>query len=75
VPGGAAHRPRTIRGCPHTLCDPPETFSFRGALAHVVTISAYRHALAIGAMRALSVDDLGYGDPLSWKRSRTGGDS
>ena len=52
-----------------TLCEPPETFTFRGALAHVVTISAYRRSLAIGAMRAAGVDDLGYGDPIDWERS------
>jgi AraC family transcriptional regulator len=56
-----------------TLCDPPETFSFRGALAHVVTISAYRRALAIGALRAAGVDDLGYGDPNRWERQRVSG--
>jgi len=58
-----------------TLCDPPETFSFRGALAHVVTISAYRRSLAIGAFRAAGVEDLGYGDPISWERARTSGAS
>jgi len=42
----------------------------RGALAHVVTISAYRRSLAIGAMRAAGVGDLGYGDPISWERAR-----
>jgi AraC family transcriptional regulator len=52
-----------------TLCEPPERFTFRGALAHVVTISAYRRSLAIGAMRAAGVEDLGYGDPLEWERT------
>jgi AraC family transcriptional regulator len=56
-----------------TLCEPPETFSFRGALAHVLTISAYRRALAIGALRAAGVPDVGYGDPLEWERSRSAG--
>ena len=56
-----------------TLCDPPETFTFRGALAHVVTISAYRRALAIGALRAAGIDDIGYGDPIAWERARIAG--
>jgi hypothetical protein len=40
-----------------------------------VTISAYRRSLAIGALRAAGVDDLGYGDPISWERARTSGES
>lgn len=58
-----------------TLCEPPETFSFRGALAHVVTISAYRRALAIGALRAAGLTDVGYGDPLEWERKRSTGEA
>lgn len=49
-------------------CDPPETFTYGGAVAHVVTFSAHRRELAIGALRSLGVKDLGYGDPIAWER-------
>ena len=49
-------------------CDPPESFTLGGAIAHVVTFSAHRRELAIGALRSLGVADLGYGDPIEWER-------
>lgn len=57
------------------LCDPPETFTFGGAIAHVITFSAYRRELALGALRRLGVGDLGYGDPIEWERARAAGDA
>jgi AraC-like DNA-binding protein/uncharacterized damage-inducible protein DinB len=54
-----------------TTCDPPETFTLGGAIAHVVTFSAHRRELAIGALRRLGVTDLGYGDPIEWERGLT----
>ncbi|OLC54571.1 MAG: hypothetical protein AUH85_11480 [Chloroflexi bacterium 13_1_40CM_4_68_4] len=54
-------------------CDPPETFTYGDAIAHVITFSAHRRALAIGALRTLGVTDLPYGDPLDWERRRAGG--
>ena len=53
-------------------CDPPETFTYGGAIAHVVTFSAYRRELAIGALRSLGVTDLDYGDPIAWERKSLG---
>jgi AraC-like DNA-binding protein/uncharacterized damage-inducible protein DinB len=53
----------------HTLWDPPETFTFGGAIAHVITFSAYRRELVIGALRRLGVEGLGYGDPIEWERA------
>ncbi|MDP9246346.1 MAG: AraC family transcriptional regulator [Chloroflexota bacterium] len=52
-----------------TQCDPPETFTNGGAIAHVVTFSAYRRGLVIGALRSLGVKDLDYGDPIEWERN------
>jgi AraC family transcriptional regulator len=49
-------------------CDPPETFTLGGAIAHVITFSAHRRELALGALRSLGVTDLGYGDPIEWER-------
>lgn len=45
-------------------CDPPQTFSYAGVLAHVLTFSAVRRTLAIGALERAGVDDLGAGDPM-----------
>lgn len=51
------------------LCDPPESFTYGGMLAHIVTFSAYRRTLALLAFRELGIDDLGIGDPVEWERS------
>lgn len=51
------------------LCDPPQSFTYGGMLAHVATFSAYRRTLAALAYRELGVDDLGIGDPIEWERS------
>ena len=50
-------------------CEPPESFTFGGAVAHVLTFSASRRQTAIRALRALGVDDVGMGDPIEWERS------
>jgi AraC family transcriptional regulator len=46
------------------ICDPPETFSYGGMIAHVLTFSAVRRTMAIGALESAGVDDLGSGDPM-----------
>ena len=46
------------------VCDPPETFSYGGVLAHVLTFSAVRRTMAIGALESAGVTDLGSGDPM-----------
>lgn len=45
-------------------CEPAQTFSYGGVLAHVLTFSAVRRTLAIGALERSGVDDLGAGDPM-----------
>lgn len=45
-------------------CDPPETFSYGGVLAHVLTFSAVRRTMAIGALESAGISDLGSGDPM-----------
>lgn len=47
-------------------CEPPQTFSYGGVLAHVLTFSAVRRTLAIGALETCGVDDLGAGDPMAF---------
>jgi AraC family transcriptional regulator len=46
------------------ICDPPETFSYGGVLAHVLTFSAVRRTMAIGALDSAGITDLGAGDPM-----------
>jgi AraC-like DNA-binding protein len=46
-------------------CQPPQTFSLGGVLAHVLTFSAVRRTLAIGALASAGITDLGAGDPMS----------
>jgi len=46
------------------ICEPPETFTLGGVAAHVLTFSAVRRTLAIGALETAGIDDLGAGDPM-----------
>lgn len=51
------------------LCEPPESFTLGGVLAHVITYNAARRTLARGLLRqdGVDVDD---GDPILWLRGR-----
>ncbi len=51
------------------LCEPPETFSFGGMFAHVITFNAYRRMLAIDALRYLGVRVEGFGCPSEYVAS------
>jgi len=46
------------------VCEPPQTFTYGGVLAHVLTFSAVRRTLAIGALDSAGITDLGSGDPM-----------
>jgi len=50
------------------LCDPPESFTYGGMVAHVLTWSAHRRHVLIGALRSLGAADTGSGDPIEWER-------
>jgi AraC family transcriptional regulator len=50
------------------LCDPPQTFTFGGMVAHVLSWSAHRSRVIVGALRDLGAESLGSGDPLEWER-------
>jgi AraC family transcriptional regulator len=52
------------------LCEPPETFTYSGMIAHVLTFSAYRRTAVIEAFEQFGITDLGYGDPLEWQRAQ-----
>lgn len=50
-------------------CEPPETFTYGGVIAHVWTFSTFRLTVALREMQRLGVTDLGYGDPIAWEMS------
>ena len=47
-------------------CDPPQTFSYGGMIAHVLNFSAYRRTLAVAALHEYGNDTLGFGDPARY---------
>jgi AraC-like DNA-binding protein len=51
------------------LCEPPETFSFGGTFAHIITFNTYQRLLAIEAMRRLGVKVEGVGCPMEYEAS------
>ena len=53
------------------VCEPPETFTYGGAVAHVLTFSAYRRTEALLAFHAAGYRDLGLGDPMHFDRHQS----
>jgi AraC family transcriptional regulator len=51
------------------LCEPPETFSFGGMFAHVITFNGYLRLLALDALRRLGVEVEGFGCPTEYEAS------
>jgi AraC family transcriptional regulator len=51
------------------LCEPPETFSFGGMFAHVITFNTYQRLLALEALRGLGVKVEGFGCPTEYEAS------
>jgi AraC-like DNA-binding protein len=51
------------------LCEPPETFTFGGMFAHVITFNAYRRMVAIDVLRGLGVKVEGVGCPMEYMES------
>ena len=51
------------------LCEPPETFTFGGMFAHVITFNAHRRMLAMDALRLLGVKVEGFGCPSEYLAS------
>jgi AraC-like DNA-binding protein/uncharacterized damage-inducible protein DinB len=51
------------------LCEPPETFTFGGMFAHVITFNAYRRMVAIDVLRGLGVNIDGVGCPMEYLES------
>jgi hypothetical protein len=42
------------------LCEPPETFTFGGVFAHIMTYNAHRRLMALDALRQLGVQTEGF---------------
>ncbi|SEF18794.1 helix-turn-helix domain-containing protein [Jiangella alba] len=51
-------------------CDPPQSFSLGGVVAHVVTFSAHRREVLGAALAELGVAGLDPGCPIEWERGR-----
>jgi hypothetical protein len=51
------------------LCEPPETFTFGGMFAHVITFNTYRRLTALDALRRLGINVEGYGCPTEFETS------
>ncbi|MBL8234873.1 MAG: helix-turn-helix domain-containing protein, partial [Bryobacterales bacterium] len=51
------------------LCQPPETFTFGGMFAHVMTFNGYRRLTATDALRGLGVEIEGFGCPTEYEAS------
>jgi hypothetical protein len=60
--------------CIDAICDPRETLTYGGVLAHVLTFAAVRRTMAIGALESAGITDLGAGDPMH-RVGGTGADS
>lgn len=52
-------------------CEPPQTFSYGGMIAHVLTFSAFRRTQVIEALKGFEIEDLGFGDPIEWERRQS----
>src|SRR5437016_2901989 len=50
-------------------CEPPETSTFGGMFAHVITFNAYRRMLAMDTLRGLGVKVEGFGCPSEYVAS------
>lgn len=52
------------------VCEPPETFTYSGIIAHMVNFSAYRRTAVIEAFEYFGIEDFGAGDPIEWQRAQ-----
>ena len=56
------------------LCEPPETFTFGGMFAHVMTFNAFRRLAAMDALQRLGLPISGSGCPMDYEMSLAGGE-
>jgi len=58
------------------LCEPPESFTYAGVVAHVLTYGAVRREMLASVLAELGADVgpvPGIGDPILWEQARTTG--
>jgi AraC-like DNA-binding protein len=53
-------------------CEPPESFTFGGMFAHIITFSSYRRLLALEALRSMGATITGSGCPMDYERVLAG---
>ncbi|MHB8635419.1 MAG: helix-turn-helix transcriptional regulator [Fimbriimonadaceae bacterium] len=51
-----------------SVCEPPEVFSYRGVIGHVLTYNAYRRFALVSEFRALGYTEVSFGDPIDFER-------
>lgn len=49
------------------LCEPPQSFTYGGVVAHVLSYGAVRREALAGVLAELGVRGLGSGDPILWE--------
>ncbi len=52
------------------LCQPPQSFTFGGVLAHILTFAAHRRMTLVAVLRELGVEDVEAACPIDWERMR-----
>lgn len=50
-------------------CEPPETFTFGGMFAHIITFNSYRRLLALDALRSFGAQIQGSGCPMDYEQA------
>jgi len=53
------------------LCDPPQTFTYGGVVAHVLAYGAVRREMLASVLAELGVAGLSTGDPAAWEPALT----
>jgi hypothetical protein len=48
-------------------CDPPESFTFGGAISHALIRDSYRRQVLIGVLDGRSIDTAGLSDPMHFR--------
>ncbi len=51
------------------LCEPPETFTYGGVFAHIVTFNTYWRLTALSVLHSLGVEVEGFGCPTEFERA------
>ncbi|MDO8210348.1 helix-turn-helix domain-containing protein [Conexibacter sp. CPCC 206217] len=52
------------------LCEPPQSFTYGGVVAHVLSYGAIRRETLAGVLRELGIAGLASGDPIEWEQDR-----